>query len=331
MALTSEQQQNLDYALEWLDRSRKDSHAFRLLVRFDKNTKEAVPCSDPALAVYLLQQAIEKAVKSAAAATGKFSYQKLRRHLHNSLLVLLDFYQEILNVIGNRAQTKAIVEKFFGLDIAQQQLKIKAAETEASKPSRGTSADEIDKMLDKLLAIRNETFKKGLKQVFGTHSSVTLDLRGIDSASPSQFLEGAMNEARNKLALPELTDDQKDVMVTLLQGFIEDRWKSEEIPEKIVVPRDTEGWLENWSLIALLFLALITWPHEGTSRYPGPRGSRSGQPAGCNDYSYDLGIVDRLGRLGYVTLLAMDGLKPQLEAIAGFSSSVSNGASLCEN
>jgi hypothetical protein len=74
----------------------------------------------------------------------------------------------------------------------------------------------------------------------------------------------------------------------------------------------------------LLFLAAFTFPHESITRYPGPR-KKSPEPAGCEDYSEELGIVNRIGRMGYVTMLAIDGLKPELEAISSFFPMIESG------
>jgi len=57
---------NVEHARRWLNRAIKDFALFKKLVPFDKRTNKAVKCSDPALAIYLLQQSVEKAVKAAA-------------------------------------------------------------------------------------------------------------------------------------------------------------------------------------------------------------------------------------------------------------------------
>lgn len=60
---------NIEHARRWLNRAIKDFALFKKLVPFDRRTNKLVKCSDAALAVYLLQQSVEKAVK--AAASGK--------------------------------------------------------------------------------------------------------------------------------------------------------------------------------------------------------------------------------------------------------------------
>ena len=51
---------NVEYARRWLSRAIKDFTLFKKLVPFDRRTDKTVKCSDPALAVYLLQQSVEK-------------------------------------------------------------------------------------------------------------------------------------------------------------------------------------------------------------------------------------------------------------------------------
>ena len=50
------QKQNNDWAIQWLMRAKQDFGTFKILVKFDKKTRATVRCSDPALAVYLLQR-----------------------------------------------------------------------------------------------------------------------------------------------------------------------------------------------------------------------------------------------------------------------------------
>ncbi len=39
---------------------------------------------------------------------------------------------------------------------------------------------------------------------------------------------------------------------------------------------------------------------------------------GYEDYNEKLGIVSQLGRMGYLTMLALDELEPELETVASF-------------
>ena len=41
-------------------------------------------------------------------------------------------------------------------------------------------------------------------------------------------------------------------------------------------------------------------------------------PLGCGDYNQSRGLVNCIGRLGYVTMLVLNELKPALEAVSAF-------------
>lgn len=98
--------------------------------------------------------------------------------------------------------------------------------------------------------------------------------------------------------------------------------KEQETEKIITVSRNTDSYLGILSLIILLNLAALTYPHESTSRYPKMPAYLVGQEQviglGCEDYNYSLGIVNRLGWLGYATGVMLAELKPQLANIADF-------------
>jgi hypothetical protein len=82
---------NIEYARRWLSRAIKDFNHFKKLVPFDKRTNKPVRCSDPALAVYLLQQSLEKAVKAAAIASGQYKARDfIHYYSHNSLALIVN-------------------------------------------------------------------------------------------------------------------------------------------------------------------------------------------------------------------------------------------------
>ena len=91
---------NLEWAGRWFDRASKDYNAFRKTVTFDSKTRKAVRCSDPALSVYLLQQAVEKAMKAVAIASGQYSYRQISRfYSHNSLALFANLYLKLIEAI----------------------------------------------------------------------------------------------------------------------------------------------------------------------------------------------------------------------------------------
>lgn len=332
-SVTKKQRANLDYSYEWFVRAQRDFNAFKMLVKFSRDSRDAVPCKDPALAVYLLQQSIEKAAKAVAAATGKYPYRRLKSHGHNSLVVLLDFYQEILNVMVSGEGIRTVYEAF-GLDVRNGVDKVSSLKMAAGKKPRdrqkgevlyseqfaAASADEIDRILDFLLLLRNDAFLGALKMIFGPHSKVTVNGEGLDTRTSEDFVASFLREAGKQLNLPELSQVQMKAMPKLLDMLAHGRLEQEHVAgERFAVTRDTTGQLGQWSLIALLFLTAFTFPHESTSRYPGPRRKKATYaPLGCEDYNQSRGLVNRFGRLGYVTMLVLNELKPELEAVSAF-------------
>ena len=82
----------------------------------------------------------------------------------------------------------------------------------------------------------------------------------------------------------------------------------------------TMNYLGVWAFsIALLLLTYITYAHESTSRYPlKQRGDIRKGDIGCDDYDENLGIVNRIGKIGYVTSLTLNDIKDELDSLALF-------------
>jgi hypothetical protein len=290
--------------------------------------------------VYILQQSIEKATKAVAAATGKYPYSKLRSHGHNSLAVLLDFYKRIILSIGNTSLGTELLTKAFGQNVRDGSTKIQAVLTESQRTSRDrtpgeklyrqqfaeASASEIDNILDFLLKIRKEGFVGVLGSLFGPHGKIPINGQQLDTNTPEGFFNTFLSQAGMRMNLPQLSDSQQEAMLELIKAFSRNGIIHDDDTKKYVIKRREfeEQNLGQWSLIALLFLAAFTFPHEATTRYPGPR-KKSLEPAGCEDYNEELGVVNRIGRIGYVAKLAINGLSPELEAISSFFPLVESG------
>ena len=82
---------NVEHAKRWLNRAIKDFNLFKKLVIFDNRIKKPARCSDPALAVYLLQQSVEKTVKAVAIASGQYEARDfVQFYKHNSLALIIN-------------------------------------------------------------------------------------------------------------------------------------------------------------------------------------------------------------------------------------------------
>jgi hypothetical protein len=329
--IRSKQQTNLEDAKRWLRRAQMDFNGFKRFVPFDKKSRKPVRCSDPALAVYLLQQSIEKATKAVAAATGKYSYRRLKSQGHNSLKLLLNFYRDILKTILKRPELDALgaglgldnegLNKIINLmmEVEKTNKNRKAGETlYVEQFARATNA-QISQILSLLLSFRGSGFLGVSKSVFGPHSKIVIAREKIDTSTPANLVSSTLEELRKQLNLSQLPEGTSELLENAVKLWTSGGITEEGSEEKIVIERPTKELLGQWSLVALLILAMYTFPHESTARYPGDRiGKEMPAPFGYEDYNEKLGIVSQLGQMGYVTMLALNELEPELEAIAAF-------------
>lgn len=95
----SKTRNNIEYATRWFNRAVKDLNLFKKIVRFDSKTNKLSRCSDPALAVYLLQQCVEKAVKAVAIASDQYEAKDFRFYSHNSLALILNLNIKLITKI----------------------------------------------------------------------------------------------------------------------------------------------------------------------------------------------------------------------------------------
>ena len=330
--IAKKQQVNLEKANKWLRRAKMDFNAFKRMVPVGKNIRKGVRCTDPALAVYLLQQSIEKAAKSVAVATGKYSDSRLRSHSHNSLKVLLDFYRESLNTIIKQPGFNA-VGMGFGIDFTEGLDKIMNLIVEVGKTSRERTADKtlyreqfamatdagIEKMLDMLLLLRSNAFIGIPKSIFGPHGKVVIDKQKLNTSTPKDFVSSTFSELEKKLNIPRISENNLKLLEDVVGLLAPDGIVDEGDEKTVVVERPTDEQLGQWSLIALLVLAMYTFPHESTTRYPRPSAKKQVTgPLGYEDYDESLGIVSQLARMGYLTMLTLDGIGLKLETVAAF-------------
>ena len=330
--ITEKQQVNLEKANKWLRRAQMDFNAFKRMVPFNRKMHKGVRCIDPALAVYLLQQTIEKAAKSIAVATGKYSDGRLRSHSHNSLKILLDFYRESLNTIIKIPGLNA-VGMGFGIDFSEGLNKILNLIVEVGKTSKERIADEtlyreqfamatdagIENMLNMLLLLRSSAFIGIPKSIFGPHGKIVIDKHKLNTSTPKDFVSSVFSELEKKLNIPRISENTIKLLEDIVGLLATDGIIDQGDEKNIVVERPIDEQLGQWALIALLVLAMYTFPHESTTRYPRPSGKKQVTgPLGYEDYDDSLGIVSQLARIGYLTMLTLDGIGPELETIAVF-------------
>ena len=325
---------NLAWAEQWIDRARKDYSAFRKMVTFDSKTRKAVPCSDPALSVYLLQQAVEKVMKAVAIASGQYSYHQISRfYSHNSLALFANLYLKLIEAMRVNGIAPMFVVLGFNLDDEEKKLrdleenarKTRAIDGEIPyvKQFATLPTEQIDKLLDLIDLTKQKAILKTLRDVWGPHNKIEINLDDIHVETPDEFAKSFFQTVGSKLNMPMTEDSMRAILTYLeiLKNIGITVTKEKETEKTITISRNTGSYMGIVAIIVLLNLVALTYPHESSSRYPKTPtflvSQEKGTGLGCEDYNYSLGIVNRLGRLGHVTGLMLGEIKPHLGDIAG--------------
>lgn len=304
------------------------------LASFDKKTHKTIQCSDPALAVYLLQQSVEKAVKAVAVASGQYTIEELRgKYSHNSLALILNLYGKIIAHIKHLG-LGPIVE-LMGENLENGILKLTDLEKKAfgSKPVSVVEEDKAESMRAESIRISPNVIDQILDMVIRLRS---LSLNGVSSAfrhlpelgirkgrgtveDPEVFIRLLSDKISADLKARSLSEDQLKAILDLNKAT-----STSLIQSSSGIKRSSmiNAQLGVWSLsIALIFLTYFTFGHEHTSRYPREPASLDTKKMielGCEDYNSNLGIVNCLGRIAYVTSLTLNDVRREPESISSF-------------
>ncbi len=316
----------LENAKEWLQRAGKDFAAFKKLVPFNKQNYRNIQSSDPALAVYLLQQSVEKAVKAVAITSGQYSGASIKKSFsHNSFDLLLDFQSRVLSQTRDLGLDD-IYKLLSGIGTIQAEEKISNARraSQVNELAR-SSPDVVESLLRVAESIRKDAILKTLKEIFGPHSKIRTQEQNKKDETVQDTVEIFDRIWTRNLGQPDLTASELDLVATItdkLAKLSPLRDGDKKMPGFITVERNTETWLGIWSLVSLIILACLTFPHESSSRYPGLPQSIEGaigvKKLNCGDYNQDLGIVKNLGYFGRVTELVLNDMSEMLDAVGFF-------------
>lgn len=322
---------NIEYARRWLNRAIKDFNLFKKLVPFDKRTNKPVRCSDPALAVYLLQQSVEKAVKAAAIASGQYKARDfIHYYRHNSLALIINLYNKIIAKIQDMGLET--VAKMMGIDLLDSESKLGGLENQimgvtALLDKNGKEVDfrsesiritpeVINQMIDMIIRNRSLTLDIirnafNLLPVLGIHKGQ----RTIED--PEAFLRNFSESMTTTLKVRSPSEEQMTAPIEFVKHIIGLGFEPAEALQRT---HTIMNYLGAWAFSnALLFLTYFTFAHESTSRYPlKHRGNIKKGKIGCDDYDESLGIVNRIGRLGYVTSLTLNDMKNEINSLALF-------------
>jgi len=322
---------NIEYARRWLNRATRDFNTFKRLVPFDKTTNKPVRCSDPSLAVYLLQQSVEKAVKAAAIASGQYKARDFTRYYsHNSLALIVNLYNRVIDQI--QAMGLEVAAEVVGIDLGDGESKLRRLEDQIMgvtplldkcgkkvdfrSESIRITPQVIDQILDMIIQIRSRTLDT-IRTVFSVLPKLGIHKNQTIIGDAEEFLRAFSNLVAADLGVRSLSEEQIRAAIEFVQRLTS---SSPETMYKLQRRETIMNYLGVWALsTALLFLSYLTFAHESTSRYPlKHRGDMVRGRIGCDDYDEDLGIVNRIGKAGYVTSLMLNDLRNEIDSIALF-------------
>lgn len=324
----SKTQNNIEYATRWFNRAVKDLNLFKKIVRFDSKTSKPSRCSDPALAVYLLQQCVEKAVKAVAVASGQYGAKDFRFYSHNSLALILNLNIKLITKI--RGLGLDSIAALMGIDLVDGESKLNTLESQVlgkipliSKDGKKVSfktetlslkPEVIDQLLASSMLSRNKMLDI-VRTIFSILPDMGIRKGRGNIENTDEFIAELNRELSVRLNINPLSKEQLQAPVEfdkLMESF--GVKATNDISRKDM----TTNYLAVWAFSnSLLWLSYITFAHESSSRYPvKQKGNVNSGRLGCDDYSEGLGIVNRIGQIGYATSLTLSEIKNEIESVA---------------
>lgn len=326
---------NVEHAKQWLSRANKDFNLFKKLVRFDNRIKKPARCSDPALAVYLLQQSVEKAVKAVAIASGQYDARdSVRFYRHNSLALIINLNLKMLAKIKELKVDHMML--LMGIDLMDAESKLSTLENQAlgkiplmSKDGKKVNIrqecmslkpETIDLLVDSYILARQKILDV-IKTAFRVLTDMGIYKGHGGIKNTDAFIKKLSEEVTSRLNISPLSNEQLQVpeeFVKLMRSFGLEA--GNEIDRRDDRRDVTMHHLAVWAFsYSLLWLSYITFAHESSPRYPlKHKGNINIGRLGCDDYDAKLGIVNRIGQLGYAASLTLSEIKNEIEEVAYF-------------
>lgn len=268
----------------WISRAWQDYTAFQQVRKTDK-----------ALAIYLLQQSIEKAIKALALASGRCKYDleklRLRPYGHDSQRLLLDFWCDLEEAIGEKQGYAPVLPSTTEL-------------SDAGPEEILVIIEFLNEIHDKSLSTLNNINEVRMEQGDTLEFSFNIV---TDMVVPSlTYPSGDQSELQRRLRLSKSTYD-------VYLGMRDIYLRAE---DKLATDRTKEYFISlfkgKWSLLTLFILASITFPHEARARYPDSEG------LGCENYTDALGIVKYVDELGDICKMTLSYIDNVLELISKY-------------
>jgi hypothetical protein len=256
----------------WMERSRKDYEAAKLL-----------KARDPALAIYLLQQCIEKSVKALAVASGKFDSGYIKNEFkHNSKRLLIELWQNL-----GASKSSSILSSIFNLPNVTDPDLIEALQytIELKRLSLFSSPFNFEQNDSLRLSLRiNGKELDYLYQYSESPPSLILMETPLESIGTKSLIDLTMrfslDSGMKALVAPSVSEKRK------IKASLESQFSKDKL------------------LFTLFLLAALTYAHEVSTRYPGDK-------IGCQHYTDNLPIVKHIGLLYKI----LDTVLPEVDSL----------------
>lgn len=343
----------LAIARSWLKRARRDYRGFEKVVgqQYLRSRKD-LP-DDPALAIYLLQQACEKAVKAVAIASGEFDGEVLiSKYGHDSLMLFADISLKLLDIPFvelawrgvKREQRKTSKKMLSPREVRNRlhNLKLNIKRYEERPP-------DVPDWLKEFATLPSDPIKQVVTMLLGLHKTMQSAIFKMLEPNLQFDVRKLLDYMKkpNKLILEQalapsfrsrkLSIDKLDTTLDLIALFTGGNFRellAQAIDKepldlkqgKVKIGKRSaieENFLSFWALCALMFLAAFTFAHEAWTRYPKLVSSQTGQTVfelDCDSYSADLGIVSCLRDLGSLARITLTDIEQMLDTISGIFS-----------
>ena len=268
----------LVHAEAWLSQARRDSAVVeRILGTYAMRNYQHLPES-PESAVYMLQQAVEKAAKSLMFAAGENEDTLRRRYGHNSLIAVLEFIRQRFR---NQTYTKMfdVLSGAHSLGVRNAEEALGATDDLMRKARSKDlldlavlSPDAMGEMVGLLTNIREQTVSVS-RRLIRPRVSVKVDASRLAESSATEYILAVATAAMQSDQLaPEAVTKARTALESADLDWI-NAWKEskesevtisrERLMNDVILPL-------SWTLPALYMLAALTFPHEATARYPAP-------------------------------------------------------------
>ena len=319
----------------WLKQAKSDRAALQRIIRPYKQHKPSHLLHHPAVAVYLLQQSVEKAAKALMIATGK-EEDALRKppYGHDSLTVVLEFLKYLFNLPGC-GHVLDIVLQNASLEVADATGARKSVDDFMQKAKKGEFKElsvitpDTARLLVELMQNIHKGFVSKLRNLLRSRRRLRVDANGVEDATVNDWLWNIVTSVvQSNTFSAEQMADWKEVVGHILAPVIPRLVSDlrEEDGNTVTIKRASvlsEVFLPICALQSLYLLAALTFPHEASSRYPAPWGAPDDAREaakrgmlGTKHYTPELGIVAQLPELTSLTELVLQGIKPLLKTVS---------------